>query len=506
MRYVLSGLATALFLALFFSQLESRILKAYYTLRSKEASLDTPCRSDPNVCPPPATPYKLMSNKHVTKVPAYYSYVDSRWRLYYSHWKVVIDSDKQCSCNTTVQQSRWYAFNTGLPCGDHVQLCSDSVTMSSQEFAQAVLSQGAMCFPVPVPDMSRAGSYLVALGNRLNALQNLTYSAATRSNVERAGHLFCRLLRTMSIIEVPMAYSGLVSSQVLHMNAVRALASNLDVLAITAMSANMTANLTDAEVEYTRQYLTWHTSRIINLACGEVGVEALPSCGETGTCLLDRPLLLPLRVQQAFSMVCLHSGECNISRFLGKQAQSEREFLSVWHYDAFDYASYMCRPTQCRFLQHSTTFDIVANVVAFFGSLMNAVFFVGLPVAWTVLCWCCFSHKTGSNDVLITPPSKNHADSYTRPANDSAGEPPQVLGPMTLRLLMTQSNASVCLLSRVCCGFVRFSDTHWHRAWSIGYGYASLYLAIYSAQPMLSLGNEWNMRIAYRAHSAMNIE
>ena len=355
----------------------------------------------------------------------------------------MIDNDEQCNCNVTVQHSRWYAFDTDLPCGDHVQLCSDNASMSSQEFAQAVLSRGAVCFPVPVPDMSKAGRYLVALGNRLNALQNFTFNAATRSKVEMAGNTFCRLLKTMSIIEMPTAFSALLSSHVLHVNAVRALASNLDVLAFTAMTASMTANVTGAELEYVRQYLNWHTSRVISQAYGEVGVEASPSCDEMGTCLLNRPLLLPLRVQQAFSMGCLHTGECNISRFLGKQAQWEREFLSVWHYDAFDFASCMCRPTKCKFLQPSTTFDIVANVVAFFGSLMNAVFFVGLPVAWTVLCWSCFSHATGSNDVLITPPSKEYVDSYTQPATDSAGEPPQVLGPMTLRLLITQSDASV---------------------------------------------------------------
>ena len=85
-RYVLSGLAIALFLALFFSQLQSRILKAYYTLRSKEASIGTPCRSNPGVCPSPATPYTLLSNQLPIN-PLYYSYIDSRWRLYYEKWK-----------------------------------------------------------------------------------------------------------------------------------------------------------------------------------------------------------------------------------------------------------------------------------------------------------------------------------------------------------------------------------------------------------------------------------
>lgn len=94
-----------------------------------------------------------------------------------------------------------------------------------------------------------------------------------------------------------------------------------------------------------------------------------------------KPLLLPLKVHWA----CSDKGKCKIASFLNKTAHS------VWQIDMFDWASYTCRPTECVRADPGTRFDVFANVMVLFGSLLNAVIFAGLPFVWALTGWACFN-------------------------------------------------------------------------------------------------------------------
>ena len=227
-RIALSALATFLFLALFLLQLGTShgpILKSYLSTRQ----VQTPCKV-PGVCPTLEAVYTPGDHDdHFTASD------NETWRQYSRQWDSLCD--KQCDCKKTVQYSRWYAFNTDFPCRDNVRLCSENANTTSLAFAMAVLSPEAPCFPVPVPDMAAASTYLTVRANKLNTLQNFTLTNATRNMVEVAGNKFCTLLKNMPVFELPASFPSLVSGQVLHMRAVMGLSDNLNGLTTTALSA-----------------------------------------------------------------------------------------------------------------------------------------------------------------------------------------------------------------------------------------------------------------------------
>lgn len=355
-----------------------------------------------------------------------YGYGDREWRQYYEEWAGLV-GDKHCQCDSNMLSSRWYAFDTEFPCRDHVQLCSESANRSSSAFALAALSQNAVCFPEPVPDMLGAGSYMLAIGNKINTLQNMNFTKATRAMVEMAGSKFCNLLKVTPVVMAPALFSALVPSHALHMNAVIALSRSLDVLTTTALSMVMTANTTDAESAYIRQYLNWHSSRVIGQAYSEVQVgNNRPWAGNMP--FSGKPLLLPLGVQTAFNSACMKTEVCNFTRFV------DNEYYSVWHFDMFNFATYTCQPKQCLTVIDGTWLNMVAKVVALFGSLMNAIIFVALPIVWAMLCWYGFTSSTagGSAGALTAPPSGLQVAPAPQEAGASSGNLLQVLGPCSM--------------------------------------------------------------------------
>ena len=439
-RIALSAVATALLLGLFGLQLGTQhgpILKSY----ASTSTFHTPCSEEPEVCPPLEKIYSPGEKPCKTKQ---VNYTDVEWRNYFNRWDGLCD--KTCDCTKTVHYSRWYAFNTDFPCGDHVPLCPASANTSSAAFAEAALSAEAGCFPVPVPDMAGAGIKLAARGNKLNRLQNFTLSDATCSFVDVAGSNFCKLLRNMPAFEMPALFSALVSAQVLHTSAVRALSSNLNMFATTALLAALTPNATDAESAYVRQYLNWHTSRVIGQAYSEVKVgDEFPWRKHASTSGLAKPLLLPLRVQKSLSSRC--SGPCNITEFLGSDK------YDVWHFDMFDFASYTCRPTQCVTLKPGTWFDIVTNVLALFGSLVNTIMSLGLHLTWAFLCWYFFSTSRSANAgaAMPTMPTTPRRRARIAPEPYAGFEAMQVLSPAFCGCshpLLSTKTASFC---NKCC-------------------------------------------------------
>ena len=425
-RFAFSTAAVILFLALFITQLINQhgpIKKSY----ASTTSVSTPCSAHTNVCPPLETIY---SPADVPLGTSFLAYNDSRWPTYYSEWDGLCD--KQCNCSNTVHYSRWYAFDTDFPCTDFVGLCVKNASMTSQAFADAVLSPVATCFPEPVSNMSGAGMLLVTQGNKVNTLQDFNITDATRDMVKVAGNKFCMLLKNMPVIEAPTLLPVLMSKEVLHMNAVKALSSNLNVLTTTALFAALTAEAKDADSAYIRQYLNWHSSRVVNQAFSEVQVgdkspwrksSAYTSSAYKGVPV--KPLLLPLKVQKA----CLDMGNCNITIFLNSTPHL------VWHFDMFDWASYTCRPTECIIAVPGTKFDILANVMSLFGSLLNAVIFAGLPFVWALIGWMFF----GGFESNPQPPAA--AEGQVRPTH------PGCLSIATPAVRGIQTCARHCFLS-----------------------------------------------------------
>ena len=455
MRVALSAFALVLFLALFGSQLgmkQGPIRKSYASVR-----VETFCKKRPDDCPifvPPSLMTLYSPTNKATNMAKFLSYSDPGWHKVYETWNNLL-GDKRCECINTLRYSRWYAFNTVFPCGKYVPLCRANASMSFRDFAVAALSADAPCYPEPVADMSGAGLYLTDLGNKLNNLQNFTFTSTTRNLVHAVGNSFCLLLKSVPVVELPALPEKLVSAEVLHMNAVRALSTKLDVLVMTALPMAFAANASDAESAYVRQYLDWHSSRVISQAYSEVQIGADFPWRSQSSHLLDKPLLLPLRVQKAFTLGCLQAGKCNITEFLGKKP------YPVWQFEMFDYASYSCRPTQCVTMEDGSWVDVVGNVVALFGSLVNAVLFVGLPVVWALLCWYGFTSSVaeGSAGRLTAPPSGLQVAPDLQTANASSGEPLQVLGPSS----MTVQYALYCNMS---CHPVALSEQLWSGAWA----------------------------------------
>lgn len=393
-RIALCVSAIALFLGLFCTQLEDErgpIKKSYAFM----SSATTPCSEDKSLCVPLFSVYDPLG-EHYKRQLAY----TEDWRGYYTKWAGLLGDDKQCNCSKAVAYSRYYAFHTDFPCGNHVKVCKPPASASSLEFALAAVRSQESCFPLPVPDMPQASSILAELGAKLNTLQNLNFTSATRDMVETAGNHFCRLLRNMPVIETPALFPvSLLSGQLLHLSAVRALSSSLNVLTTAALTAaTLHSNASDAESAYMRQYLNWHSSRVIAQAHSEVQVTDevrklhYHPWGSQAHVVLTKPLLLPLRVQTALSRNCSTvKGSCDMTGFLRDKAYAGDDAYAVWHFDAFDYASYTCQPTLCTTLLRGRWYDKLTNVLALLGGLSHAIILVGLPAAWAVLCWSIFS-------------------------------------------------------------------------------------------------------------------
>lgn len=106
-----------------------------------------------------------------------------------------------------MRYSRWYAFDTEFPCSEQVQLCKPNASMTSWDFAQAVLNNMS-CFPLPVPDMPAGGIHLAVLGNKLNTLSPLNYPDATHNMVEPAKHFAC-CLQTCLFLKCQISFQNL---------------------------------------------------------------------------------------------------------------------------------------------------------------------------------------------------------------------------------------------------------------------------------------------------------